>query len=75
MKEINGQIFKNTYLQFYDNYKKGNYVITAYYDKHCNKFLNVLDLDLMENSYYIEESICNSNNADTNKRLNYGYDD
>ena len=75
MKEISGQVFKNTYLQFYDNYKKGNYVITAYYDKYCNKFLNVLDLYSMENTYYIEESIYNSNNSDTNKRLNYGYDD
>lgn len=75
MQEINGQIFKNTYLQFFNNYKKGNYIITAYYDKYCNKFLNVLDLDLMENKYYIEESNYNSSSSDKNKRLNYGYDD
>lgn len=60
MKEINEQVFKNTYLLFYDNYKKGNYIITAYVDEKFNKFLNVLDLDLMENSYYIEESNYNT---------------
>lgn len=55
MKEINEQDFKSKYLLFYDNYKKGNYIITAYIDKNCNKFLNVLDLDLMENTFYVEE--------------------
>lgn len=55
MKEINEQVFKNTYLLFYDNYKKGNYVLSVYIDKNLNKFINVLDLDLMENTYYVEE--------------------
>ena len=55
MKEINEQEIKNTYLLFYDNYKKGNYVLSVYIDKNLNKFINVLDLDLMENTYYVEE--------------------
>ena len=37
MKEINEQVFKNTYLLFYDNYKKGNYVLSVYIDKNLNK--------------------------------------
>ena len=44
MKEINEQDFK-----------KGNYVLSVYIDKNLNKFINVLDLDLMENTYYVEE--------------------
>ena len=74
MKEISGQIFKNTYLQFYKNVKKGNLLITAYYDKYYNKFFNILDLDLMESKYFIEETEANNNDFET-KRLNFGYDD
>ena len=55
MREIEEQDFKSRYLLFYDNYKKGNYVLNIYIDKDLNKFINVLDLDLMENTYYIEE--------------------
>ncbi len=61
MKEINEENFKSRYLLFYDNYKKGNYILSVYIDEDYNKFINVLDLDLMENTYYIEESSYNSN--------------
>lgn len=75
MKEINEQIFRNTYLQFYKNIKKGNLLITAYSDKYCNKFFNILDLDLMESKYFIEELENDSTDSFTTKRLNFGYDD
>lgn len=55
MREIEEQDFKSRYLPFYDNYKKGNYILSVYIDKNLNKFINVLDLDLMENTYYVEE--------------------
>lgn len=55
MREIEEQDFKSRYLLFYDNYKKGSYVLNIYIDKDLNKFINVLDLDLMENTYYIEK--------------------
>lgn len=61
MKEINEKDFKSRYLLFYNNYKKGNYILSVYIDEDYNKFINVLDLDLMENTYYIEESSHNSN--------------
>lgn len=61
MKEINEKDFKSRYLLFYDNYKKGNYILSVYIDEDYNKFINVLDLDLMENTYCIEESSHNSN--------------
>lgn len=75
MKEINEQIFKNTYLQLYKNIKKGNILITAYYDKYHNKFFSILDLDLMENKYYIEDMEKDPDDSFSIKRLNYGYDD
>ena len=55
MREIEEQDFKSRYLLFYDNYKKGNYILSVYIDKNLNNFINVLDLDLMENTYYVEE--------------------